>query len=69
MKTEVNLELFRCAFGVLAQASKDNGLEELWSTFERQLQQNLDSWAECSTLENVLAVYLYVSLDYVFLII
>lgn len=58
------VELFQCMFDVLAQVSKDNGLEELWRGVESDLQQHLDSWAECANLKDPLTVFSYVSKIY-----
>lgn len=47
-------EQFQCLVDVVGEISKNNGLEELWSKSQPQLQQHLDSWRGCANVEGKL---------------
>lgn len=55
------IEQFQCLVDTLSQVSKDIGLEELWDSTGTEIEQQLDSWRECSNLENRFAIILYVT--------
>lgn len=48
-------EQFQCIVNVLGDVSKANGLEELWSKSQPQLQLHIDNWKRCDNLENKVA--------------
>lgn len=45
-------EQFQCSVDYLGEISKANGLEELWSRTQPQLQLHLDSWKGCANAGN-----------------
>lgn len=53
-------EQFQCLVDVVGDISKKNGLEELWSKSQPQLQQHLDSWRGCANVEGKFPQILYV---------
>lgn len=53
-------EQFQCLVDVVGDISKNNGLEELWSKNQPQLQQHLDSWKGCANVDGKLQQILYV---------
>lgn len=48
-------EQFQCIVNVLGDVSKANGLEELWSKSQPQMQLHIDNWRRCDNLENKVA--------------
>lgn len=53
-------EQFQCLVDVLGDVSTKNGLKELWSKSQPQLQHHIDNWKACKSVENKLQQYLYV---------
>jgi len=51
-------EQFQCLLDVLAEVSKSNGLGELWTKRQPELQRALDTWKKCTELENKLSQFL-----------
>lgn len=53
-------EQFQCLVDVLGDVSTKNGLNELWSKSQPQLQLHLNSWKACKNVESKFQQYLYV---------
>lgn len=46
---------FQCIVDTLGDVSNNNGLADLWSKSQPQLQLHLDSWKRCANIENKVA--------------
>lgn len=50
-------EQAQCIVNVTGDVSKDNGLEELWSLSQPQLQLHIDNWEKFGNIENITGVF------------
>lgn len=57
------VDQFQCLVDVLEDVSKANGMEDMWSKAQPQLQSRLDKWRGCANAGNKLMVILYVFND------
>lgn len=56
-------EQFQCIADVLGEVSKANGMEEMWSRTQPQLQLHIDNMKQCSSAGNKFMVILYAYID------
>lgn len=51
---------FQCIVDAITEASKANGLTDVWSQTQPKLKGHLDSWKQCDNAGSKLKIVLYV---------
>lgn len=51
---------FQCIVDAIGEASKTNGLTDVWSKTQPKLKGHLDTWKQCDSAGSKLKIVLYV---------
>lgn len=54
-------EQFQCIVDAIGEASKANGLSDVWSKTQPKFKNHLDTWKQCDKAGSKLKIVLYVT--------